>query len=126
MTLSDAPSDAILIEELELSAHIGVPEAERAVAQRLTVSFTLWPLQQFSDVRDDLARTVDYAALATEVERFVSGRDDHLLETLADALAAHLLAGFPLRKIRLELRKFILPNVRYVGVIITRARAQAE
>jgi dihydroneopterin aldolase len=43
-----------------------------------------------------------------------------LIETLADGLAAHLLATFPIERIRLEIRKFILPDTRYVAVSVVR------
>jgi hypothetical protein len=35
-------SDRIHIEQLEISAHIGVPEKERSTPQRLTVSISFW------------------------------------------------------------------------------------
>ena len=47
-----------------------------------------------------------------------------MIETLAEAIAAHLLAAFPLVRVRLELRKFILPEVKYVAVRLTRERSR--
>jgi len=35
--------DAILVSQLEIRAHVGVPAAERGAAQRLTVSLRLIP-----------------------------------------------------------------------------------
>ncbi len=94
------PNDQILIEELELTARIGVPDAERAEPQRLTVSLVLEPKNDFRDLADDLTRTVDYAQVCAEVQTFVSGRQDKLLETLAHEMAEHLLAKFALRQVR--------------------------
>ncbi|HEY3664276.1 MAG TPA: dihydroneopterin aldolase, partial [Chthoniobacterales bacterium] len=93
-----------------------------AQPQRLTVSLLLEPKDDFRELADDLARTVDYAAVCAELQRFVSKRQDKLLETLANDMAAHLLAGFPLRRVELELRKFILPETRYVAVRIVREK----
>lgn len=112
--------DAIHIEELELSVRIGVPEAERANPQRLTASLILWPKTNFRQMDNQLARTVDYAAVCREIKRLASRREDQLIETLADAIARHLLQAFPLARVRLELRKFILPDVKYVAVSLTR------
>jgi dihydroneopterin aldolase len=39
-------SDQIHIEQLEISAHVGVPEKERSASQRLTVSISLWPYHE--------------------------------------------------------------------------------
>ena len=66
--------------------------------------------------------TIDYAAVAREVQTLVAGRIDKLLETLAEAIASHVLATFPIASVRVELRKFTLPEVKHVAVIITRAR----
>jgi dihydroneopterin aldolase len=114
--------DAIHIEQLEVFARIGVPDEERSRPQRLTVSMTFWPTEQGRDLGDDLGRTVDYAAVCAETRTFVAARSDRLIETLADALANHLLGVFEIRRITLELRKFILPEVEFVSVTVTRDR----
>jgi dihydroneopterin aldolase len=113
-------NDEIRIEELELMARVGVPQQERAQPQRLTVSITLQPSHSFGELDDDLARTIDYAAVCEEVRCFVGRRQDKLIETLAHELAKHLLRCFDLARIELELRKFILPETRYVAVRVAR------
>ena len=115
--------DIIHIEELELAVRIGVPDEERQQPQRLTVSITISPRVGFDRLEDQLPNTIDYAAVCGEVKEFVSGRNDKLVETLAEALAARLLRVFPIRQVRLELRKFILPDVKYVGVVVVREPA---
>jgi len=125
MESSDDDCDRIRIRELELKVRIGVADKERAKPQRLTISITLWPKARFHEMRDQLARTVNYAAVAREVKQFASGRTDNLIETLAENIASHLLQTFPLRKVRLELRKFILPDVKHVAVILTRQQSAA-
>lgn len=112
--------DEIRIEELELMARVGVPDEERAQPQRLVVSLTLQPRGNFAELDDDLARTVDYALVCEELRRFVSGRRDKLIETLADEMATHLLRAFALVRVDLELRKFILPETRYVAARVSR------
>ncbi|MDQ6765662.1 MAG: dihydroneopterin aldolase [Verrucomicrobiota bacterium] len=114
--------DSIHIHELELSVCIGVPENERANPQRLTGSITLWPDNQFGQLHDELERTIDYADVCRSVKALVAARTDKLLETLAEAIAGHLLANFAVRRVQVELRKFILPDVNYVAVSITRSR----
>ena len=115
--------DVIHIEQLEIFARIGVPDDERAHPQRLTVSMTFWPVGQGGTLGDDIDRTVDYAAVCAETTTFVNARSDRLIETLADALANHLLGVFEIHRITLELRKFILPQVEFVSVTVTRDRA---
>jgi len=114
------PNDEIRIEELELMAQVGVPDEERAHPQRLVVSLSLQPRRPFAELGDDLARTVDYAAVCAEVRHFVSGRCDKLIETLAHDLAAYLLGNFALARVELEVRKFVLPDTRYIAVRVMR------
>jgi len=112
--------DEIRIQELELMAQVGVPDDERAQPQRLTISLTLQPHNPFNDLGDDVGRTVDYARVCEAVRNFVDGRRDKLLETLAHEIAQHLLRSFALARVELELRKFILPETRYVAVRVVR------
>ncbi len=119
-------TDAIHIEELELRARVGVPAKERAKPQRLVMTITFWPTRNFAALNDDIARTIDYVAVAQEVRRFVQTRTDRLIETLADAVAAHLLSRFPVRAARIELRKFVIAKSAYVAVIVTRRQARGR
>ena len=116
-------TDAIHIDELELHAHIGVPEEERARPQRLTISITMWPRIGFTELDDHLERTVNYAAVCREVKELIARRTDKLLETLADVVARHLLEKFQICKVHVELRKFILSDTKYVCVRATRTQA---
>ena len=123
MTLRENAGDEIHVRELELSAHIGVPDEERATPQRLTVSIVMWPGGGFQAMSDDLRNTVNYAAVCREVKELVARRRDKLIETLAEAIAGRLLAAFPLARVQIELRKFILPDVKHVAVVLTRERS---
>lgn len=115
--------DAIRIEQLEVFARIGVPDEERAVSQRLVFNITFWTAHYGPELEDDIARTVNYAVVCAETKSFVQGRSDRLIETLADALANHLLEVFEIQRITIELRKFILPDVEFVSVTVTRDRS---
>ena len=115
-------NDRIHIEELELSARIGVPDDERAEPQRLTVSITMWAATGFDEMQNDLKKTIDYAAVARETQQFVTTRADKLIETLADGIALHLLAAFGLQRVKIELRKFVLPDAKFVAAICERRR----
>jgi dihydroneopterin aldolase len=113
-------SDRIHIEQLELSARIGVPEKERATPQRLTVSISFWPYYEQRDMADKIDNTVNYSIVAQETKNFVRDQSTNLIETLADQLATHLLKTFRIQKITLELRKFPLEDAKHVSVTVTR------
>ena len=116
--------DQVLIERLEIFGHIGVPDEERAAAQRLTFNMAFWPMRQAGELEDEISRAVNYASVCAETRKFVAARRDKLIETLADALARHLLGIFEIRRITIELRKYILPDVEFVSVTVTRERPE--
>jgi 7,8-dihydroneopterin aldolase/epimerase/oxygenase len=118
-------SDRIHIEQLEISAHIGVPEKERSTPQRLTVSISFWPYSKQCDMADKIDNTVNYSMVAEETKNFVQAQSTNLIETLADRLATHLLKTFRIQKIIVELRKFPLEDAKHVSVTVTRTAAVA-
>src|SRR2546428_6100645 len=110
----------IHIEQLKVFARVGVPQTERARRQRLVLNITLWPARDLRDLKDAIARTVDYSALCRDAKGFLSRQSPKLLETLANDLASHLLRKFRVRKISIEVRKFVLKEGSYVSVTVTR------
>ena len=108
------------IEQLKVFARVGVLRAERARRQRLVLNITLLPARDLRDMQDAVARTVDYSALCQEAKQFLSQRSPKLLETLANDLASHLLHKFRIRKITIEIRKFVLKDAAYASVTVTR------
>ena len=110
----------IHIEQLKVFARVGVPKAERARRQRLVLNITLWPMRDLRAVQDDIVRTVDYSAVCQEAKQFLSRQAPKLIETLANDLASRLLGKFRIRKISLEVRKFVLKDAAYVSVTVTR------
>ena len=116
-------SDLIRVIDLEVEAHIGVPDEERACAQKLLISLEM-SVNSFARAvkTDDVALTVDYFAVTQRVKILVAERPRKLLETLAEEIAADLLKTFPMQKLTLEIKKFILPDTRHVAVKIERER----
>jgi phosphoglycolate phosphatase len=113
--------DVIRINGLEVDTRIGVPDEERASAQRLLLDVALEG--DFRGIGDDLARTTDYAAVAAWVAAECRRRELRLVETLAEELAAGLLREFPLAAAaEVGVRKFILPRTENVGVRVRRER----
>jgi dihydroneopterin aldolase len=114
--------DTILIEQLELSTHIGVPDEEQAAPQRLTVSLRLEVARDFRGLGDDIARTVDYFAVCGAIKALAAERPRRLIETLAVEIAATVLRDFAVAAVEVELRKFILPDTAFVAVRLRRER----
>lgn len=113
-------ADCIRVDQLQIFARVGVTENERASPQRLTLSITVWLNERFEDLGDDIANTTNYSALCVVARDFAAGRSDRLIETLASGLAGKLIEAFAVRRVELELRKFVLPDANYVAVMVTR------
>ncbi len=112
--------DRIHIEGLEILGRIGVSDSERAAPQRLIFNITYWSTQPTATFQDEIGRAVDYATVCASTRQFVQPQSYRLIETMANALATHLLETFPIQRITIELRKFILPDVKFVSVTVTR------
>ena len=112
--------DSIHIDELELSAHIGVPDEERLHPQRLTLSLTLQPKHDFTALDDQLTNTVDYFALTRRVRDIAAQSRWKLIESLAQEIATRILEEFDVQSLQIELRKYILPDTNFVAVRIAR------
>jgi dihydroneopterin aldolase len=115
-------NDRIVIEALELSAQIGVPDAERAAAQRLTVTLRMEVAPWFGELNDRIEQTVDYFTVCTAVKALASERPRRLIETLAEEIATLVLERFAVAAVEVEVRKFILPDTAFVAVQLRRER----
>ena len=77
---------------------------------------------------DDLAATVDYAAVFAACEAIVQGDSVRLLETLAERIARALLAAWPIDAVVVRVRKPDAPingTLGWAGVEIRRERPAA-
>lgn len=114
-------SDSIVIRNLDAWSHIGVPDEERALKQKLKISVSFKARNvAAAAAADDLALSTDYFAVGERVKEIAAERPRKLIETLAEDLARGILAEFGLPKVRIEIRKFILPDAEWVGIEIER------
>jgi len=114
--------DQILISRLELNTRIGATAEERSKPQRVRVSLTLEPARSFGELRDRLAFTVDYDAVAQAVKALAAEGERTLIETLAEEIASLVLRRFSVNAVEVELHKFFLPDAEFTGVRVRRER----
>ena len=120
------PPDQIHLTGLQLRCHIGVPDEERAAAQLLHADLVLHLRGRFEDMADDIARTTDYAAVATRLEQVAAAKPRRLIETLAAELAQVVLEEFAAAQVEITLRKRILPQTDHVAVRLVRTANNAR
>jgi dihydroneopterin aldolase len=114
--------DTIEIRRLRVLTHIGVPDDERAAAQTLWITVRMAPAQGFSGLADEISRTIDYHAVALEIQALAAARPRRLIETLAVETADLLLGGHPLRSVAVTIEKRILQDTECVAVHLERSR----
>jgi FolB domain-containing protein len=114
--------DQIVIQDLEVFYCVGVPDQERALPQRLLLTVELEHDFTLAAQADDVEKTIDYAHLSRRLLGFGDDRHWKLIETLALDLAAMILREFRPERVAVEVKKFVLPEARWVSV---RARRPA-
>lgn len=125
MKQTDKVMDKILVSSIDCVAAIGVTAEERTIRQRLSIDVEVLVDAARAARVDSLKDTIDYSRVATLVMEVCRGRDFHLIETLAELLAARILAEFPTPHVRLLVRKIspvVEPRVSHVSIEIVRSR----
>lgn len=119
--------DIIFVRELKIDTVIGVYEWERDIRQQLS-----FDLEMAADIRpaaagDDIAKALDYSAVAARLIEFVSTSDFQLIETVAEKCAQIVLQEFNVAWLRLRVVKpGAVLAARDVGVLIERGVKLAQ
>lgn len=108
--------DKIIISDLEVFYRVGVPDAERTQPQRLLLTLEMEHDFTAAAATDDLTRTIDYYAVAQRLLHWGEGRSWKLIETLALEIVKLALEEFQATRVRVEVKKFILPEAKFVAV----------
>ena len=115
----------ISIVDLEVHFHIGVPRQERVRAQRLLLSVDM--IHDFAPAAaaDRVSKTIDYFKVAQRLLRLGDGRSWKLIERLATDVADLVLREFCAASVTVTVKKFPIPQARYVAVSLTKTRPTA-
>ena len=123
-------SDRILLTGLGFYGRHGALPAERELGGRFVVDVEATLDLRPAGESDDLAATVDYAAMYERVRALVEETRYNLIEALAERIAGELLGAFPLLEavtVRVHKPGAPLPGaaVAAVAVEVQRARERA-
>ncbi len=120
----------VFIRDLMLMAAIGVYASEQGVRQRIRLNIDIAVddegasrMSRQAVGRDDLARVVDYDAIAQSVRKIVADGHVQLVETLAERIAESLLTDSRVQIARVRVEKLdVFPDAASAGVEIERRR----
>jgi len=113
-------NDQICIRDLEVFYHVGVPDDERAQQQRLLLTLEIESDFTKAAAKDDLTQTIDYFAVTQRLLKLGEGREWKLIETLAVEIAELTRNEFGALAVMVEIKKFIIPEARWVSVRVSR------
>lgn len=120
------PTDSIVLTGLRVRAHHGVFDFERADGQDFVVDVTAWLDLSPAAAGDDLGATVHYGELAEEVVAAVERDPVDLIETVAERVAATVLAHEPVDAVEVTVHKPQAPiAVPFADVAVRIVRSRA-
>ena len=88
--------DHITIDNLEVFANHGVFEEEANLGQKFLVSVKMFFDASEAGRTDDLAKSVNYADVCTDITEWMKTNRCRLIETVAERLAQRLLKNLPI------------------------------
>ncbi len=115
--------DTIFLHDLRIETVVGIWDWERKIRQTVSID-----LEMGADIRraagsDSIDDTLNYKAVAKRVQQFVGDSSFHLVETLAEKVAALVLDEFAVPWVRVRVNKpGAIRGARDVGVRIQRSR----
>lgn len=116
---------SIVITDIQLNAHCGVTDSERAQPQPILIDLTLRCPNEPAFQSDQLDDTVDYAAITQCVRKAGESQAFALLEALTEHLCQTLFQHFPLTHLKIWTRKVRAPIRDFsgsVGIRLIRSR----
>ncbi len=114
----------ITIVDLEAFYQVGITEAERAKPQRLLLTVDMTYDFSSAALSDRIEKTINYHSVAQDLLKFGEGRSWKLIEKLASNIAEMILGKYGPQMVLVEVKKFAIPQARYVSVSLTQGRGR--
>lgn len=113
--------DKVIIKGLTADTVIGVYDWEREIRQQLVLDLELGTNIQPAAETDNLALTLDYAAISARIIAYIGAGEFQLIETMAEKIAQLLMTEFSITWLKLTLYKpGAVSEADTVGVVIER------
>lgn len=122
-------TDRVVVSAIECVVAIGVTPEERAVKQRLSVDVEVTTDTRPAARSDCIDDAIDYGPIVALVAGVTTGKEFHLIETLAEEIASRVLGDTGGQAVRVVIRKTPPPlaaRVGFVAVEIERSAAPGK
>ena len=117
-------TDTVFLHELKVETIVGIWDWERKIRQTVSID-----LEMGADIRraaetDSIDDTLNYKAVAKQVQRLVADSEFQLVEALAEKIAELVLTEFAVSWIQVRVSKpGAIRGAGDVGVLIRRSKA---
>jgi dihydroneopterin aldolase len=111
--------DSIIISDLEVYTHIGVPEDERKSSQKILVTVQMDTNTKDTAASDNIEHAIDYALVAEQIQKLAL-TERKTIERFAEDIAHMVLTQFKPSSVTVTTKKYVLPDANHVAVTITR------
>lgn len=119
--------DRLLIKDLLLRGVVGINQWEREHRQDILLNLTLFVDTSAAARSDDVADSLNYRSLTKAIIAFVEQSSFHLVEALAEGIAALCLRDFGADRVRVRVEKpGALRFAESVGVEIERDASELD
>jgi dihydroneopterin aldolase len=113
----------VLIRDLNLEATLGIYEHEKIYPQPIVINIDLSVPEQGAPLNDDHHNVVCYASVVERIKEIIAAGHVHLVETLAEMIAAACLEDERVSSTRVRIEKpDAIPEAAGVGIEIERGR----
>ena len=116
----------ITIVDLEVFYRVGISEEERAKPQRLLLTLDIKFDFSSAAVSGRIGRTIDYYEVTQRLLKLGETRSWRLIESVATDVAERILSEFHPESVTVEVKKFSIPEARYVSASLTKQRSLPE
>jgi len=112
----------ITIVDLEVFYRVGISDEERAKPQRLLLTLDIKFDFSSAAMSGRIGRTIDYYEVTQRLLKLGETRSWRLIESVAADVADRILSEFRPESVMVEVKKFSIPEARYVSVSLTKQR----
>jgi len=112
--------DKIILKDVEFFCSIGISSKERSKKQKIFADIEMFFDTRKAAQKDDLKFTINYSDVFDLMKNIAEEKEYKLIETLANDIAEGIFDKFDVKKVNIEVRKY-LPNFK-AAVKITRGK----
>ena len=117
-------TDTVFLRDLKVETVIGIWDWERKIRQTVSIDLDMGADIARAAKTDSIEDTLNYKAVAKQVQQFVAAAEFQLVETMAEKIAELVLTEFDIPWIQVRVSKpGAIRGAKNVGVVIRRSKA---